>query len=463
MEGIEEVDLPKETVRPVGGDVYKSHQFDDDLPSANYNTGGEHAPISKKRGDIIPSAAYDMGGEKIPESLKKKRVIPSADYNMGSIPQRLDPREKEMEKAKKIVLEYLDAIINKNPLEQLFARDHLSDDQKEAIAALQSDTLDMQLRAYIAKRDMIQAQIKRLEEERDKYTTTSEALTADKKRLELEREAINAEIKKEKERLEAEREAIKGEIRNEQRKLDTLRQTGVQGVQKEIDEVTAQRDALLKTVKDLSNKYKEQTGLVQRMINGEDSSVEWATVLDNNPIYNTTYNTIDEYIKKLKEAYADFKGISLAESNKAFNQMAPGLSLLKDILLSYCNGNIKLHGSLRLCNCPQAVEIVHGIKLPVYTIDKRKLYNNDLDEIKYLDNNKFIYTIKAGLRYQTIAMEAVAKQQIAERQRDNLINALAPFIPKDFDLDSILKNSLNSNTKDSTLNIDTSGLGDRGK
>ena len=95
-------------------------------------------------------------------------------------------KDMEVERARKIVNDYVNAIIFKNPLENLYAYEHLSDVQRKALEAIQSDELEKKLAIYRNKRDTLAEQIETLNKQAKSLSSVKEDINRVREEYTLE-------------------------------------------------------------------------------------------------------------------------------------------------------------------------------------------------------------------------------------------------------------------------------------
>ena len=221
----------------------------------------------------------------------------------------------------------------------------------------------------------------------------------------------------------------------------------------EISELTDEREKLQSEVKILKDEkdalslenceLKKSLDNYRNMMqacNG-DCQVVWENVTDDNPIYAVIPTDIADYIYKLKQAYRYKLGISEEECESDFILNSAGLLELQKLLLSFEKYNDKPISYLientsylgidigRACSLKK---LMPNIKLP--RIIKKQ---NALLDVNLTSSDGNLDGLLRELYFQRMALDALAKQRIAEVQLSSLIAALKQTLPNNYDFNQI--------------------------
>lgn len=241
---------------------------------------------------------------------------------------------------------------------------------------------------------------------------------------------------------------LKMKIKIEEQHLADVKEKGIHKVCEEINEerkrlasdvlkLKATKESLETSVNDLNDSYKTTTSKINRIVNGDDGTVEWEQISSDDPIYSTSTSTIDDYIKTLKEAYAAFEGITYEESCTIFNQLAPGLNQLHNVLSENLkNAYYYRDESDKLSKCEAARKILANLKLPKY-------YGKGANRKTTV--NPTLEMMQREIEFQKQALDAAAKQRTAEHQLEVFIEKASEILPKET-LDELMNAVLNVKT-----------------
>lgn len=240
---------------------------------------------------------------------------------------------------------------------------------------------------------------------------------------------------------------LERKIKIEEQHLADVKEKGIHKVCEEINEerrklasdvlkLKATKESLETSVNDLNDSYKTTTSKINRIVNGDDGTVEWEQVPSDDPIYSTSTSTIDDYIKTLKEAYAAFEGITYEESCTIFNQLAPGLNQLHNVLSEHLKNVYYRDENNKLSKCEAARKILANLKLPKY-------YGKGAN--KKTTVNPTLEMMKREIEFQKQALDAAAKQRAAEHQLEVFIEKASEILPKET-LDELMNAVLNAET-----------------
>ncbi len=304
-------------------------------------------------------------------------IIYPVSVSQPSNPETIPNKDTELEKERKIVNDYVNAIIFKNPLENLYAYEHLSELQIKALEALQSEEIEKKLAKYREKRDALAKQI----EEYNK-----EALSLSK-------------------------------------------------IKEQVETLTKTRDELSSLVDGLKNSLNKYHDAIRSQLVGFDEVV-WEPIDYKDPIFNMDYIEVSRYLNSMIDSYANFFNISSEQAKTIFLQRSPALATLDLIYHSLSSTEIKNKRTHKL---------IEGLYIPKYY--KSSEMNVSNGERKRIDE------LKREVNLQRVALEANAKAQIAEYQRDRLISVLIKHLPKEMDVERIIRDCLNPQDNVSMVDI----------
>ena len=167
----------------------------------------------------------------------------------------------------------------------------------------------------------------------------------------------------------------------------------------------------------------------------DDCQVTWEKVKLGDPIYAVTKSTIDSFINNLESAYMTKLGVSSKECKSDFMLNSSGLYEVRSLLkamddytktISYCVTNYDWMGTDR--NRAIALKnLLNNVKLPKISKQASTL------SIDKLEKDDDLVGLLRELYYQRMAMEAQAKQKIAEAQLNTLIMSLQKIASEGYD------------------------------
>ena len=212
----------------------------------------------------------------------------------------------------------------------------------------------------------------------------------------------------------------------------------------EVGELRREKNALL----DESEKIKNSLDNYNLIMASDNSSeIVWEKVDSNNPIYGICPSKIHDYVMKLKLAYMHKLGISEEECDSDFMLNSSGLFELETFLRSleskyYYKSISFLIGSVD-CLKPLDIyalkNIMNNIKLPKVLRKKTSLYS-----MSSKDSN--ISQLLRELYFQRMALDAIAKQKIAETQLYSFLEIMKEIVPENYDISQVIKQFDNSSS-----------------
>lgn len=171
----------------------------------------------------------------------------------------------------------------------------------------------------------------------------------------------------------------------------------------------------------------------------------WTKINSDDPIYNTNYHSIDDYIHSLKLIYQEKTGCTWEQTELSFKKNCPELTPLANLIKSFNNKDTPSTASLRIIiktpnwdargkhKAAAIIALLGTLKLPIYGETKQL---PSIPRISTIPENMNL--LLRELQFQKITLEAIAKKQIAEANLLAVINLLAKFIPSEIDLNELL-------------------------
>ena len=193
-----------------------------------------------------------------------------------------------------------------------------------------------------------------------------------------------------------------------------------------------------------NEKIKESLANYQTVMQklGETDQVVWERIGDDDPLYAITPSKITDYIYELKHAYMKKLGTSEEECNSDFMLNSSGLFELKTLLLSFDKSKyyypvrsliVMDLGPYSNSKRSSLAALMKNIKLPRILNNKKSLTGNNLS------TNDNLNVMLRELYLKRMALDAVAKQKIAESQVYTLIQILKQVVPMDYDLSQVIR------------------------
>lgn len=190
-------------------------------------------------------------------------------------------------------------------------------------------------------------------------------------------------------------------------------------------------------IEELKGKYNETIRSIEDILNRKnDITVSWNKISKDNPLYSANNETIASYIATLKKSYMEALSVSKEKVDSDFAIHAPGLMLLQSIIAPYSKKeSIREIINSNTTSAKSLSTIMASIELPVY--QNRVDYNLAQGKIDISNTS----LMSREIRLQQMALEAIAKQRIAEEQLDQALKILLPLIPDSINLEEVLGNA----------------------
>lgn len=345
------------------------------------------------------------------------------------------------------LLTYLNTILNGDQISQISTYNSKSSIAKTALESIISSHLqdsidykrvvDGEISAAIEKRKAIDTENETLEKQMLELRSKKEELKREYKSLydevkeyvslwqEDTDEKLQQYRKEQENQIEAELEAKRKEAADEKSILLS-----------EIQSLEEEKESLKKLIKEFREEYKKLSGFTST-INGSKSTVNWVEIDENNPIYAVMPCNIEKYISNLKSTYMIETGCSKEVCDAEFTANCAGLSLIKDILVSFSSdfqyysitalSNVSNFESKYNRNKSWALrEALKSIKLPEYVKSK-----NDFDSLPQIpeENLESVSDLVRNFKYQRALIDAVVKQKTAEAQLQIALNVISRIAP----------------------------------
>lgn len=322
------------------------------------------------------------------------------------------------DESKRILTEYLDAMINGKPISQITTYKHMSDYAKRALEELQKSTIDDELKKKQEKLQALINEVQKLEEEKERLSPLIDGLATDKNNIHREIKSKKQELQQ----LETTYKTLLMEKENIDKNLSDLRENGKSIVEKEMSDLRQTKMLeISKLQEDLDELKKNGVGAVNDEINEMRQKKivameEFLKSLKQEGIEKVN-NEVDEYESERKRKIAELE------------KREESLRLVIDSIESQYNDLVNKINDLIKSN----------------NISSNSLPDGNVHDINIIKRESYL---------QTVALEAVAKQQIAERQLDKVIKLLAATLPKDIDLeDYLIKNVYGDSIKEDTKSM----------
>ena len=286
---------------------------------------------------------------------------------------------------KDVVYKYIKNILTGNPLEQLYEFSHLSDTQKKAILALQTEAVGSKLREYIERRDLLAG-------ERESLETRNNELRENNKYLENK----IAEQKAESIRLAKECEDSSRNFEEIQRAI-AIAEVDLSKKQSAVDELVADGigEVSKKLQKSLNRGIEDNHSILEK--EKADRRAELDELLANE-------------LKKVQDAIAEKNDKLEKELNERKDTLERAISILE-----------KEKGSLE--------EVVGSLK---ETYDKyTELTKQFVDKDEELTTNPSVEMIKRESHFQRMAIHAKAGREMAEYQLNEFITKVSKLLPRE--------------------------------
>ena len=332
----------------------------------------------------------------------------------------LMPKNKDKITSLNEIILYLNSLINGDSLTQFSTYAYLTDSAKKALDELkdyvQENTLELlkeekkeltnELTELEQKKDNITDEINKLGDKKDKINTNLEEL---ENKYDEKKKTLDEEIHK------------KEEIFND---LNTI-----------IRNLRSELDAYNQKIANLDN---------------PEPIVTWNHISKDDPIYNTNYQTIDNYVNSLKLIYCEKMNCSLEKAEIEFKKYCPELDNFTEMLKTFDNNEVQEIAALRTIlsysNWNEEAEtdtkmlesFLRNMKLPqYYNVDKKSSLNS-LQPTNIKQKNVNLDILKRELYFQKLILEATAAKKIAEYNLQLVINTLGQFVPRNIDLNTLL-------------------------
>ncbi len=403
-----------------------------------------------------PSLENDMyfvnslGQDRIIATIRKlANIAPTADIDKISYLSDL--------------LSYVEIMLHGDRLELISRGEALRPHAKQALMSLIEESHSIELDSYMSAKESLQSELEKLQSEhetalrdRDSLESANDELRSKKERLSKEIDEVSSEL----EALQKRREQLMAEGDRETEKIvESKRQKKLQELDKTINATIAKKNQELKDINAQIEASRKEKETIQSAISTSrdtlgdyqtkisnilnyDGQVRWENISDDDPIYNTNYQTINPYIDSLKRVYMERTGESKEDTDEEFKEHCPGLQKFISLLCSFNNDEVEETVSLRRileCNdwdksSKYDVEVIRGMlanfKLPQYpreiSLDFQVAMQN-----KTLPNN--IQTLMTVLYWQRRAAEESAARKIAEAELQAIVMTFKDAIPANYD------------------------------
>ena len=346
---------------------------------------------------------------------------------------------------KAIVSKYLDALLNGTEISQLSINDQVTDFAKKALLELQELTMNDNVINAKEELESIRANYEEIKEQIDKMRPLYEELLANQASLASEIDELTKQrdglVKSINGDISSLRESRERELEED---IEKLRNDGYAKVKEDINEkINAKQQeltALEETVKqfeDTFNNLKENYSNIQKSIQSalkEECEVEWVQIAEGNGIYAVEGYKLSAYVNELIGTYSRKMNVSKEEARDEFVANSPELFAI----IGRLENNSNRFNTIKwlTINSTSLRNAVGNIKVPVYKDNgnRKSLPKEVVSNIKL---------IQRETELENMALEEKAKRIIAEKRLEKIMNILLPYMPNDIDLGELLANDDN--------------------
>ncbi len=367
-----------------------------------------------------------------------EELFPGEDYSKAldliqSI-RRLAPTDKYRINYLTTLFTYVDGIINGDDIDSFMTKEHITKWAKEALDEVMDEVYNRKLESYRLEKIKLSSEVESLTGERDVLDAQVNSLKDNKNNLILQTTTLSTELEKLKQTLEEKRNNGATQIEEEIKSLNN-----------EKDELTSYIDELKKII-DSHNRTISHLG-------SADVIVLWENVDRYNPLYGMNCDSIRNYINYLKMIYIYNMDVTKEVCEEEFRKNSPKLKEFVDLFDTHFTNKVVACSSITTIinheNWSEESKIyvkklesyLAEIKLPRYLSKK----NNDYLDIK-VPSMECVSTntnsILRELYFQRMAATETAKRKILESQVDMLTQALQRFVPSDYDISKLFRNTL---------------------
>lgn len=344
-------------------------------------------------------------------------------------------------------LTYVEGLIHGDDIQQYTTYTHLT---KYAQAALQemADTN----RTYTL--DAYRKEKQALEEDIQQLANKKTSLGSEVCELQAQANSLTERVGRLSVQLDDINKKLEDARTNGTQKIEKDLQQKKQTADKQIQALINQKQALQSTIKELNSSLTKCNQAVSDSIQ-EETIVSWEPITENSEIYHLTSETVRRYYTNLKEEYSAKMGVSIDQAANEIELKCPGLPAIINIM-SGVNTSISIGHIMHATTWNNSTErqllqsILKSLRLPVYRNSK-----NPIKQFKIEQGNvpSSTNSILRELHLQRTAMEAVARQRIAEAELKTVIELLINFLPKDISIDTLVSSGLlNNNITDVLAN-----------
>lgn len=412
--------------------------LEDDLPDKSVSV-----PLEQFKPDPVDYEDDELNATQhrlFDDGIIPEEVIGAAEHMGKSYPSSKIVREDPLVKSLPnypVIYQIIVALVNKNPLEQLFIWEKLSETAKDALRELQKDVAKNEVVSYEEVIEKLKTKIASLE---TRVATLGEEKEKEEKKC---RDLENERILKEKEV-----KRLDKEISIKNKELDQLKKSGVEEVEKEVSKRREELDeeikrkeerskALDEEIKAREELYDKNAQLIAKAIKDEEVVV-WEKIPDNDPVFTMGFEQVSLYLREKIDEYAKYMGITRSDSCDEFLKRSPKLADIDRLVRS---------NNSDTCDIFEVCSLLRTLKLPKYY--KRSIDARPTSEIESVE------AAKKERYFMTVAMEAVSAKCIAEKQLEKIIEAFTPNLREGVDAQKLIADAMKVEGSD----IDTKSVG----